>query len=685
MERNRGGTTAGFLVWTPAPAYSSPSSPDELDFSWDEEPDEDFQSQMNENGIIGLAESQGQQEGEEEEIAEGLLWDVKTPEPEHGPPPALEEISCHLSELLDSEPLSQATGDDCCSPSLRKEVQHYKHNDTQNDTDCSKRLKDEAICNVSLSVFNFFLSLLFSQEDYNRLLTKYAEAENTIDRLRLEAKVGFTDCVGLCSEPPKPSTAILSGVIQEGSKVITLNFPQAQRAEFNAVSAQLAQQKDHSDIKDRKVLILAFIVSQSPLSAAHPEACVGVEVSSVSGESDADREEEEILPFLLHPLYDKHQHVGKDFCKLMDWQAAADCVPPSGPSVRSQVCDSMETHPEALCHASVLPGQLSRERKAAGNRKTQSSSLTSLAERTEPRTMGLKAKAKTVRASPLDGVKSQETDSGFMGSELSQLTPAVHSPLQQRAVVRGEVFSSSIRPSGPHTKNIERPESAPPSRQPFAVSPSCSQPSSDTPGELIKSEGCTGPVRRRGGEEGGSSSSLSPSISSIHWPSSALLPWPSSLTSQSEHGSDQGDEKAQDGQYAHPANQQIRSHSSSPSLHVPYHHGDHLEAQSSVQLTNQQEALQSLQREVNRLKERLEGNLRLSKPASPVRVPTSATEDARDQASPRTARSSDRRRRQTERVRNEEQERGNSTRRTLKQKSVSLPQHRPQTDLSMFS
>lgn len=31
---------------------------------------------------------------------------------------------------------------------------------------------------------------------------------------------------------------------------------------------------------------------------------------------------------------------------------------------------------------------------------------------------------------------SPETDSGFMGSESSQLTPAVHSPLQQRALVR---------------------------------------------------------------------------------------------------------------------------------------------------------------------------------------------------------------------------------------------------------
>lgn len=56
-------------------------------------------------------------------------------------------------------------------------------------------LKDEAICYVSSSMSFIFSSLSFSQEDYNRLLTKYAEAENTIDRLRLEAKVGFTDCV----------------------------------------------------------------------------------------------------------------------------------------------------------------------------------------------------------------------------------------------------------------------------------------------------------------------------------------------------------------------------------------------------------------------------------------------------------------------------------------------------------
>ncbi|KAG5834197.1 hypothetical protein ANANG_G00258960 [Anguilla anguilla] len=69
------------------------------------------------------------------------------------------------------------------------------------------------------------------QEDYNTLLTKYAEAENTIDRLRLEAKVG------LYSDPPKPSHSVQSGAIQKSSKVMTLTFPQAQRAQFGPDAA----------------------------------------------------------------------------------------------------------------------------------------------------------------------------------------------------------------------------------------------------------------------------------------------------------------------------------------------------------------------------------------------------------------------------------------------------------------
>lgn len=58
---------------------------------------------------------------EEDEVVleeeEDMFSDVGTPEPEEGPPTALEHLSCHLSELLDSEPLTQPIGGDCLSPS----------------------------------------------------------------------------------------------------------------------------------------------------------------------------------------------------------------------------------------------------------------------------------------------------------------------------------------------------------------------------------------------------------------------------------------------------------------------------------------------------------------------------------------------------------------------------------------
>lgn len=61
------------------------------------------------------------------------------------------------------------------------------------------------------------------QEDYDRLLTKYAEAENTIDRLRLEAKVN------LYSDPPNPGPYVQSGLNCGASKLLKLDFPQAQK------------------------------------------------------------------------------------------------------------------------------------------------------------------------------------------------------------------------------------------------------------------------------------------------------------------------------------------------------------------------------------------------------------------------------------------------------------------------
>ncbi|XP_041429091.1 microtubule organization protein AKNA isoform X2 [Xenopus laevis] len=68
------------------------------------------------------------------------------------------------------------------------------------------------------------------QEDYHKLLTKYAEAENTIDRLRLGAKVN------LYSDPPKPSHSVHMGTVLQGSKVMEFTIPQAQRGTFSSTN-----------------------------------------------------------------------------------------------------------------------------------------------------------------------------------------------------------------------------------------------------------------------------------------------------------------------------------------------------------------------------------------------------------------------------------------------------------------
>ncbi|XP_006890778.1 PREDICTED: AT-hook-containing transcription factor [Elephantulus edwardii] len=64
------------------------------------------------------------------------------------------------------------------------------------------------------------------QEDYHKLLTKYAEAENTIDQLRLGAKVN------LYSDPPQPSHSVHVGTVSQGSKVLSFTIPQPRTAEW---------------------------------------------------------------------------------------------------------------------------------------------------------------------------------------------------------------------------------------------------------------------------------------------------------------------------------------------------------------------------------------------------------------------------------------------------------------------
>ncbi|XP_066188572.1 microtubule organization protein AKNA [Sylvia atricapilla] len=69
------------------------------------------------------------------------------------------------------------------------------------------------------------------QDDYHKLLTKYAEAENTIDQLRLGARVS------LFSDPPQPSRSLAVGTVATGSRVMTLSIPQARTAALGMAAA----------------------------------------------------------------------------------------------------------------------------------------------------------------------------------------------------------------------------------------------------------------------------------------------------------------------------------------------------------------------------------------------------------------------------------------------------------------
>lgn len=78
------------------------------------------------------------------------------------------------------------------------------------------------------------------QEDYHKLLTKYAEAENTIDQLRLGAKVN------LYSDPPQPSHSIYTGTVPQGTKVLSFTIPQPRSVERWPGSAEAPQASEAS-------------------------------------------------------------------------------------------------------------------------------------------------------------------------------------------------------------------------------------------------------------------------------------------------------------------------------------------------------------------------------------------------------------------------------------------------------
>ena len=139
-------TTAGVVFWTPAPAPTSPVSSVVSEEDWEREEEEgleeeeDFHSQMDENGIIGLEEALGEmgleREGEDREGDGdfGPPWSPGAHDPEEGSAGGvvgrsglipedghpLEEPSYDMGELLDSEPLSlsQPPGEDSLNMSV---------------------------------------------------------------------------------------------------------------------------------------------------------------------------------------------------------------------------------------------------------------------------------------------------------------------------------------------------------------------------------------------------------------------------------------------------------------------------------------------------------------------------------------------------------------------------------------
>lgn len=65
--------------------------------------------------------------------------------------------------------------------------------------------------------------------------------------------------VCLHSDPPKPSQLVLSGALKEGSKVITLSFPQAQRVELGIDALQPNQQRPSSGKSNLNILFFLLV------------------------------------------------------------------------------------------------------------------------------------------------------------------------------------------------------------------------------------------------------------------------------------------------------------------------------------------------------------------------------------------------------------------------------------------
>lgn len=108
------------------------------------------------------------------------------------------------------------------------------------------------------------------QEDYHKLLTKYAEAENTIDQLRLGAKVN------LYSDPPKPSHSIHTGMMSQGTKVLSFTIPQPHSVERWPGPAEAPQASEASGWSSARGDLNPSSPSSAPTPGCLPENHLGI-------------------------------------------------------------------------------------------------------------------------------------------------------------------------------------------------------------------------------------------------------------------------------------------------------------------------------------------------------------------------------------------------------------------------
>ncbi|MED6263987.1 hypothetical protein CHARACLAT_010098, partial [Characodon lateralis] len=430
------------------------------------------------------------------------------------------------------------------------------------------------------------------QEDHKRLLTKLAEAENTIDRLRLEARVN------LYSDPPKATHSLHSGLNCNTSNFLKLDFSQAQRAEICSPGHSSHQEKSgacpsapqpgqqfssilfsQSDkflqqlqtfqdlLKSDKLTSFEKLTGLSQLSEsldslergfllARDEHKLLQQTGVQTCHFDPERELEGVIFQCGLQMDELKEQVG---------QIQQEFFPPSPPR------NTSSDPPEG--------GEITQTHQQSHSEPSQ----------TDP---GAAAEVE-------DRIISPETDSGFVGSDSSHLTPAaVPILLHQRA-------SESV--SAPQDRNPTRPQSASLSLSHLDQEP--------TEGHTFDSN------QRRRSRQRRRTFSYSPQ-SCVSQKNQARADNGSSDSWMMSDAPSACEEQRSD-PFSESVDSPLCANSSSPPP-ARHRHGHPLRVANPSDGGNYKDAFMKLQAEVEKLKEKLDISLRNEKPLSSVTAAPSA-------------------------------------------------------------